>query len=87
MPIYPYVASAEYTFSCYAYMPSSCNADLRINLEQNCTWVKNYKGTTGNIVDTTKDKVIKVWGTVKANSSGLLYLMFYPNPNQVGVFT
>lgn len=87
MPTFPYTASSEYTFSCYAYMPSSCNADLRINLEQNCTWVKNYKGTTSNIVDTTKDKVIKVWGTVKANSLGLLYLMFYPNPNQAGIFT
>ena len=87
MPIYPYKENGIYTFSCYAYMPSSCNADLRIHLEHNCTWVKNYKGTTSNIIDTTKDKVIKIWGTVKANSSGLLYLMFYPNPNQAGVFT
>lgn len=87
MPIFPYVASGIYTFSCYAYMPSSCNADLHINLEQNCTWVKNYQGTTSNIIDTTKNKVIKVWGTIKANSSGLMYLMFYPNPNVAGVFT
>ena len=87
MPIYPYTPSAEYTFSCYAYMPSSCNADLRIHLENSTTWVKNYQGTTSNIVDTTKDQVIKVWGTIKANSSGLMYLMFCPNPNTAGVFT
>lgn len=87
MPTVTYTASGEYSFSCYAYVSQDCNANLRINLEQNATWVKNYQGTKSNINDNTKGQVIKVWGTVKANSSGKLYIMFYPNPNQANVFT
>lgn len=87
LPTSYYTPSGLYTFSCYAYVPSECNANLRINLEQSTSWVKNYKGTTSNLNDETKDKVIKVWGTIKANTNGQIYIMFYPNPNQANVFT
>ena len=87
MPIGAYKPSTEYSFACYAYVSSDCDANLRINLEQSATWVKNYQGTTTTINDATKGEVIKVWGTVKSNSSGYLNIMFYPNMNQANVFT
>lgn len=87
MPIGAYKPSKEYSFSCYAYVSPDCDANLRINLEQSATWIKNYAGTTANINDSTKGQVIRAWGTVKTNADGYLYIMFYPNMNQANVFT
>ena len=82
-----YTPGSAYSFACYAYVSPDCNANLRINLEQSTTWVKNYKNTTSNINDTTKGQVIKVTGTIKANNNGQIYIMFYPNPNLTNTFT
>ena len=83
-----YDLGQEYIVSLYAYVSDDCNANFRLHLEQSNTWVSNYQGTTSNINDETKGKVIWVWGRCKANpSNGKIYLMFYPNPNQTNVFT
>lgn len=81
-PTTVYDLSQEYVVSMYVYVPSSCNANFRLHLEHNNTWISNYQGTTSNINDSTKDKVIWVWGKCKVNTSdGKMYIMFYPNPN------
>lgn len=87
LPISYYTPNSTYSFACYAYVSPDCNANLRINLEQSTSWVKNYQNTKSNINDTTKGQVIKVTGTIKANNNGKIYIMFYPNPNQANTFT
>ena len=87
-PTIVYNLGQEYDIAMYVYVPSSCNANFRLHLEHSNTWVSNYQGTTINLNDSTKNKVIKVWGRCKANASdGKIYCMFYPNPNQANVFT
>lgn len=87
-PTIEYELGQEYAFSMLAYVPSSCNANFRIHIEHSNTWISNYLGTTANINDSTKDKVIHVYGRCKASASdGKIYIMFYPNPNQANVFT
>ena len=83
-----YKLAQEYTVFMYVYVSSDCNANFRLNLEHSNTWVSNYQGTTSNINDSTKGKVIKVWGKCKTSAAdGKMYLMFYPNPNQANIFT
>lgn len=83
-----YDLGQEYVVSMYVYVSPDCNANFRLNLEHSNIWTSNYQGTTSNINDSTKGKVIWVWGKCKASQSdGKIYIMFYPNPNQANVFT
>lgn len=81
--------SAEYVVSLYAYVSTDCNADFRLHLEHSNTWISAYGNYDSQIIhDKTKGKVIWVWGRIKPNpNDGKVYIMFYPNPNQIGVFT
>lgn len=83
-----YDLGQEYTFSLYAYISEDCNANLNVCLEHENTWISNYQQTTYDISDSTKGKVIWVWGKCKASpSDGKMYIMFYPNRNWANVFT
>ena len=81
--------SAEYAVSLYAYVSTDCDANFRLVLEHSNLWIQTYTGTTGTLIeDSTKGKVIWVWGRFKPSpNDGKIYLMFYPNPNQVDKFT
>lgn len=81
--------SAEYAVSLYAYVSTDCDANFRLVLEHSNSWIQTYTGTTGTLIeDSTKGKVIWVWGRFKPSpNDGKIYLMFYPNPNQVDKFT
>lgn len=87
MPIDSYVANGEYYFTCYAYVSTDCNANLQVRLERDNMWVANYQGAANHINDSTKGKVIWVWGKFTVNSEGKMYCMFYPNPNHANMFT
>ena len=88
-PTIVYELGQEYVVSLYAYVSTDCNADMRLHLEHANAYTSNYLGGTGAyIVDSTKGKVVWVWGRCKASTSdGKIYIMFYPNPNQANVFT
>ena len=81
--------SAEYAVSLYAYVSTDCDANFRLVLEHSNSWIQTYTGTTGTLIeDSTKGKVIWVWGRFKPSpNDGKIYLMYYPNPNQVDKFT
>lgn len=86
-PDQTHAVGQEYTISLYAYVSPDCNANFRLHLEHSNAWLSNYQGTAANINDSTKGKVIWVWGRCKANSDGNIYIMFYPNPYQTNIFT
>ena len=86
MPITKYKASTYYTFSCYAYVSPDCNANFDFRVGSSTSWSKNYQGTS-NISDSRKGEVIKVWGTVKTSSTGIMRILLYPNYNVANVFT
>src|SRR5574344_133763 len=77
-----------YSFVMYAYVSTDCDANFRLNLEKGATWVSNYKGTTSNVNDDTKGKVIKAWGKIKPNQTdGKMQFIIYPNPYLANTFT
>lgn len=83
-----YDLGQEYTVFMYMYISEDCNAPFRLNLEHNNTWVSNSEGTTGNITIAEKGVVKKVWGRCKASEAdGKIYIMFYPNTNNINEFT
>lgn len=89
-----FIAGKTYTFICYAYNSEDCNANIRLYLEGNFTVIANCLGN-GNIdpgiVNSVKGKVQLLWITFTAvtvaNIADNAKIMFYPNPNTVGVFT
>lgn len=82
-------ATKTYAVSMYAYNSPDCNASLRLHLEQAAMWTKTHMSTTGqHLIDNTKGEVVHMWGILKPNqTTGKVYIMFYPNPNQIDVFT
>lgn len=84
-----YELGQVYTVSMYAYVSEDCNTVFKLKLEHANSWISNSQGTKSvTLQDSTKGKVIHVYGKCKANTSdGKIYILFYPNQNQADVFT